>query len=171
MHILALVPNEYAARAEIKLIEAFRRAGAPLTNISDGGEGFPGHYVSKETREKISRAHKGVKERVPIRPDVRERFVKRLQKRWTDPDNRRLQSEKMKAWHKQADHSNRLARISEALKGKTVSHETREKIRMSLSGKRLTSLTRKKMSSSQWRRLRINKEMAGQLNLFTDRCA
>lgn len=47
--------------AERRWIDHYRRQGAALTNMTDGGEGTPGLYPSEETRAKMSRAHTGRK--------------------------------------------------------------------------------------------------------------
>lgn len=43
------------------LILCFRELGAPLANLTDGGEGVSGFKVSEETRKKMSAASKGRK--------------------------------------------------------------------------------------------------------------
>lgn len=51
-----------ACETEIAFISAIGRRDlgtGPLVNLSNGGEGLSGHIKSKETREKISKAHKG----------------------------------------------------------------------------------------------------------------
>jgi hypothetical protein len=45
--------------AERGWIAYFRSMGCPLTNLTDGGEGVPGHRVEASTRAKISQALKG----------------------------------------------------------------------------------------------------------------
>ena len=47
------------AAAERRWIAHFRTSGAPLTNLTDGGEGTPGFRPSAETRAKMSAARVG----------------------------------------------------------------------------------------------------------------
>ena len=96
MHILALVPNQYGAQAEMRLISSFKRAGAKLTNLTDGGEGAPRHFVSEEARQKVSLAQKGIKEVNYDREALQERARRVCAKRWADPEVRKRHSELMK---------------------------------------------------------------------------
>lgn len=164
MHVVALVPNEYASKAEMRLIASFRKAGSRLTNLSDGGEGAPGHKVSEETRKRISRAHKGVKERFPMSEEKRLLFARIRSERWANPENRKRQSEKMKDRLARVPFTpERKLRISAALRGKSLSPIAREKIRAANIGKLYGAETRRKHSSSNCRRFRIEKELAGQM--------
>lgn len=52
-------PAEELSKAEVSTIAAYRQAGARLTNLTDGGEGFVGHKKTAEHRRKIGEAHKG----------------------------------------------------------------------------------------------------------------
>jgi hypothetical protein len=149
MHILALVPDEYAAKAEIRLIAAFRKAGVRLTNISDGGEGSPGHSVSAETRRKMSVAQQRRK-RGPISQEHRALLDEIRRRRWADPAKRKLQSEKMK---NKVFTDERRRRISQALMGKSPSQQTREKLRRFKLGKRHSMYTRSKISESHQKML------------------
>ncbi len=47
------------ADAERRWIAHFRAEQAPLTNLTDGGEGAPGYIPSAETRAKMSAVHRG----------------------------------------------------------------------------------------------------------------
>jgi hypothetical protein len=53
--------EEFAALAEIEAIDAYRRRGAKLVNMTTGGDGISGLRHSDESRAKMSKAHKGVK--------------------------------------------------------------------------------------------------------------
>jgi hypothetical protein len=53
------VDEEMALLAEMELIDAYRRRGIRITNITDGGEGTSGWVPSEETRRKIGEANKG----------------------------------------------------------------------------------------------------------------
>jgi hypothetical protein len=50
---------EESAEREIHYIAYYRSLGFDLTNMTSGGDGRPGYIISKETREKIGRFHKG----------------------------------------------------------------------------------------------------------------
>jgi hypothetical protein len=154
MHVVALVPDEYASKAEIRLIASFRKAGARLTNLSDGGEGALGHKVSEETRRKISQAHKGIKENVPMSAEKRQLLAQIRSRRWANPENRKRQSEKMKERLARVPFTEeRKRRISEALKGKSPSPQTRERLRRLRVGTKHSSETRSKISESHQRML------------------
>jgi hypothetical protein len=45
--------------AEVRWITHYRTQGCQLTNLTDGGEGCPGHTVSADARARISAARKG----------------------------------------------------------------------------------------------------------------
>jgi hypothetical protein len=50
---------EESAVKEVHYIAYYRSLGFDLTNMTSGGDGRPGYVISKETREKIGRYHKG----------------------------------------------------------------------------------------------------------------
>lgn len=52
------VDEEMALLAEMELIDAYRRRGIRITNITDGGEGTTGWVPSEETKRKIGGANK-----------------------------------------------------------------------------------------------------------------
>jgi plasmid stability protein len=56
-----VVPQENGPEAEKRWIHSLREQGAPLTNLTDGGEGTPGREVLPETRAKISAGQMGNK--------------------------------------------------------------------------------------------------------------
>ena len=57
--IVENVDEELAFLAEQERIDQLKRLGVKLCNMTDGGEGASGTIVSKETREKMSKIHKG----------------------------------------------------------------------------------------------------------------
>ncbi len=61
---LCQTPDELIRR-EIERIKQFRAEGAPLTNLTDGGEGTAGHKRSPETRMRMSI---GIKRAFSIKP-------------------------------------------------------------------------------------------------------
>ena len=48
-----------SSEREIYYIAHYRSLGFDLTNMTSGGDGRPGYVISKETREKIGKYHKG----------------------------------------------------------------------------------------------------------------
>lgn len=52
------VDEEFALLAEIELIDAYRRRGIQIVNVTEGGEGAPGWVPSEETRRKIGATNK-----------------------------------------------------------------------------------------------------------------
>jgi hypothetical protein len=69
-----LSPADDACEVEREWIAAARRAGVPLTNLTDGGEGTPGHKHSAETRQKLAN-------RPPLSPEIRQRIADKLRGR------------------------------------------------------------------------------------------
>ncbi len=59
--VLEECAEETYAEAERRWIARYRSAGARLTNLTDGGEGAPGHIKTEEERKKLSLALKGRK--------------------------------------------------------------------------------------------------------------
>lgn len=57
--VLDVVEDHQREDAERAWILGFRQSGASLTNLTDGGEGSPGHRHTVETKEKISLSQKG----------------------------------------------------------------------------------------------------------------
>ena len=162
LHVLASCPSEYGSQLEKQLIQSFKLAGADLTNHTDGGEGCSGLRWNEESRKNaaLRRLGKSVSEKhrltlAQIRAD-----------RWSRPENRRRQSEKMKDWHQRVPFKDeRKRRISEALKGRALSAAARAKLRIVNLGKRHTIQARRKRSQTHWRQLRLSREHAGQLIL------
>ena len=52
------VDEEMALLAEVELIDAYRRRGIRITNITDGGEGTTGRCQTEEAKRKIGEANK-----------------------------------------------------------------------------------------------------------------
>jgi hypothetical protein len=52
------VDEEMALLAEMELIDAYRRMGVRITNITDGGEGTTGWVPTEEVKRKIGEANK-----------------------------------------------------------------------------------------------------------------
>lgn len=98
-------------------------------NLTRGGEGTPGHIVSEETRQKISRANTGRKRS--------EEFKQNLSKRLSGEGNPfygRFHTDETKQ------------KMSNAAKGRSVSDETKCKISKSSKGRLVSTETRQKLS-------------------------
>ncbi len=135
----------------------------PLCNLTTGGEGPSGASRSKETREKISKALKGIK-RKPITEETRSKLKKFQKGRARSKEYRIRISEGVKrSWEKRRlsgedfsevakiiyrniDQKKRNQKISEALKGRTVSEETKRKISESSKNKKMPPF------SEEWKR-------------------
>jgi hypothetical protein len=52
------VEEDLALLAEVELIDAYRRRGVKITNITDGGEGAPGWVPTEETKRRIGEANR-----------------------------------------------------------------------------------------------------------------
>ncbi|MDO8688543.1 MAG: NUMOD3 domain-containing DNA-binding protein [Dehalococcoidia bacterium] len=61
VEVLSYSSREELEEEEIKWIRIGRAEGWPLTNLTEGGDGSLGHSPSPETRQRLSRAHRGQK--------------------------------------------------------------------------------------------------------------
>ena len=100
----------------IKYIGRRDKGEGSLCNLTNGGEGLSGAIVSKETRQKISKIHKGKK----IAPEVIERQAESLRKHYETRPN--------------------------PFKGKKHSEETRKKMSESATGRKLSDEAKRKLS-------------------------
>lgn len=133
---------------EIDLIAHWRALGAPLTNITEGGEGVCGLKHSAETRAKIKAAIAG-----KPRPPCSEQTKKKLRiahkgrgKGVPNPaHSERLKGRKLSDEHRAAISASRMgrqfsaetrAKISESNRGQRRSEETCERLRVSHLGKK-----------------------------------
>lgn len=126
MRLIQAVPAKDGPRAEIYWIRFHRELGCRLVNLTNGGDGAPGHTVSAATRAKMSAAHRGQKP--------------------TDATRAKL---RVAARDRTADHR---AKIGAANAGRTWSAASRGKISAYRSGRAATSATRKKLSDAGRRR-------------------
>ncbi|MGB4497896.1 MAG: hypothetical protein WBI40_04290 [Methylococcaceae bacterium] len=55
---IACESEQHAFDLEIQMIAKLREMGVKLTNLTDGGEGFSGYFITPEAREKMSVAQK-----------------------------------------------------------------------------------------------------------------
>jgi hypothetical protein len=120
--IIEEVPEEELNDAERHWIFVMKMIGAPLTNLTGGGDGGARREESlaAETREKMSTAHR---------------------KRFASPEERAKQSERMST-------PQARARMSAAQRGRKHSPETRAKISEGNRGRKHSIETRAKMSIS-----------------------
>ena len=113
------------SKEEVKWIAHYRKLGARLTNLTDGGEGAAGRVLSAKSIEKMSNSHKG-------QPGY-----------WTgkkrNPATCRKISESnlgKKAWNKGIPLTDECKqKLSIAMQGRTVSESTRKKLSEAHKGK------------------------------------
>jgi predicted GIY-YIG superfamily endonuclease len=116
---------EEACELEAGAIKDFREAGHDLTNLSTGGEGSPGVLVSKETREKLSLAHKGKKHSPEWVEKIR---LRHLGTKRTPETCRRISEAKLSKKLKMSAETRR--KMSESHQGYRCSPETIEKYKL-----------------------------------------
>jgi len=92
--------DDIAFELERGLIKCLRRAGAELTNMTDGGDGTSGHVV---TEEGLARRSEGMKARWAD-PEERERLRASIRaaniESWADPETRANRANAMKGHRK-----------------------------------------------------------------------
>ena len=94
--IIASNLSEHHAHAfEVQRIAYWRGHGAPLANLTDGGEGVSGLKHSKETKLKLSEKSKRVMKHVMADPEIRAKISKAVTERMANPQNRLNLSKKM----------------------------------------------------------------------------
>ena len=145
---------------EQEWIAAMRAAGAPLTNITSGGEGTVGHKHTAETKELIRSASL----RMWSNPVFRARMSELLKNRPLSPATIEKRRQGNIRQYSSPSGKERKEKVSKALKGHKVSLEMREKIGKSLKARYASGLvhtmlgkshsgdSRKKMSQSALRR-------------------
>lgn len=103
-------------------------------NIAIGGGGISGHKFTKESRERLSKAHLGY-----IMPQETKDKISRSNQHKKTEEHRRNISKGLKLAYKDKVFSDEeLRKRSEAQKGKTKSKETRDKMSLARKGKKLT---------------------------------
>ena len=108
----------------IKYIGRRDKKEGTLCNLTDGGEGSSGHTHSKETKQKMSKAHRNKKLSVKTRQKI-----SKANKGCAVPNERRQ-------------------KISSTLRGYIVSGETKQKIGAGNKGKTISAKVRQKISES-----------------------
>lgn len=119
-------------------IAYYKKYGARLTNLTEGGEGQLGRVVSFETRQKIRLAQLG-KKRGPC-SDARRRRISEARKGKPQPESVLL------ALRGRAVSEETRRKIGEANKGHKPSIEARRKMSLAKIGKRKSLETRRRMS-------------------------
>lgn len=146
-------------------IKTLRSEGAPLTNLTEGGEGTPGLRKTALTRMRLSITNTGKKlsrDRVEqmrnrvLSPATRARMSDVARRRRDSAETRTKKREAMKRfWASGYQHSaETLAKISAVNKGKVLSAETRAKLSATRTGKGMGP------RSEEWRR-NISKSLEG----------
>lgn len=155
--VMGPVDNETAVKEEIRLIaelNTFNGDNPKGANFTRGGEGTPGRkvHVTQEQREKISQALRGrtqTPEANEKRSLAQRGRKKPRRKHWTDeereriyahrrgkdfvpPESRKRQAEKLRGKKRAPFTKEHRQRISEALKGRTLSEEHKERIQRTL---------------------------------------
>jgi NUMOD3 motif len=131
-----------ALALEVWAIARWRAVGAPLTNITDGGEGVTGHKHSEATRAKLSVARKG-KIMGPHSEETRRKIGLSHIGKCTGPHPEH--SARLKGRKHTAEH---CAAISAGLTGREVSPETRAKLSVSNTGQERSPETCEKLRIS-----------------------
>ena len=137
-----------AADRERAWIAYLRAAGSPLTNLTNGGDGIPGHHHSEETREKMSTVHLGKKLSSETRTKISE----------ANTGKKRSPEIRAKFRASAMGNKNCLGRsvsdecrmkIATALKGYRHSEETRARMSVAHTGTKHSAMTRLRMSLGQ----------------------
>lgn len=136
--------------AERARIAYWRERGAPLVNLTDGGEGESGRRTSKATRERM-RAAAALRNQDP---EYREKLSEATKRSWTD--ERRARASEIRKGQRSGIRrgpptEETRAKISAANKGRKrapLSAETRAKISAANRGKVITAAQRKAISAA-----------------------
>lgn len=145
--ILEMCSSEEELNArEIVWIRRLRELGVPLLNIKVGGQAASGWKKSEESKV----AHSAGNRKRFSDPDQRTNHSKSAKKRWSDENERIAQSLRMVEVQARPEVK---AKISEALKGRVFSEETKQ--RMSASAKRrAASVEFRRASRERMKKLR-----------------
>jgi len=141
------ITDEFALELEkkaIKIIGRINLGNGPLTNLTDGGEGFSGYIATEETKRKNSEIKKG--EKNPMwgkkRDDLKNNPIFKS-KEWREKMSKLTSGKNNPMYGKKREHTKETRKKqSEANKGeknpnwgKTASEETRKRMSESLKGK------------------------------------
>lgn len=141
LSVLEMGDGDGWAEAERRWIASMRATGAPLTNLTDGGDGTPGRQVTPETRARMSAAKQG-------KTRSREWFLAVVRsKRPADSDaTRAKRSATLKG---RAPSPQTRAAAAAACRGKPLSPETKAKLRAASTGRKLSPEAREKVAASK----------------------
>ena len=126
-------------RLEQEWIDVLETKSPNGYNLTDGGLGGPGHKLSKEAKQRISRKNKGRKRSESARKKMSVAATEHMK----NPDLRRRLSEANKGKKFSKERSKQL---SKAKQGSKHNDTTKEKIGVSNTGKHHTDEARQKMS-------------------------
>lgn len=114
--------------AEVRWIKIGRESGWRLTNLTDGGEGTPGHVKSPATRRKLSLAATQRQSDPEVREQIRQRLI----------------------GHEVSEETREKIRLS--LKGRKLPEAHAENIQKALKGRVFSAEHRRKLSEAASRR-------------------
>jgi len=145
--------NEEACEHEKFLVRCFRGLGAPLCNLTDGGEGAVGRRHTDEAKARISRAKKGV----PLRPEHAAKISEYMRGRPKSEQQKSRMSAARKGCKKTPEE---VASYLPALRAAMALPEVRAKIASAAKGRVLSAETRAKMSAARAGRVQSPEERA-----------
>jgi len=119
--------EEEAFAEENRLIKQKLSEGTGLYNMNEGGKG--GSSPTEETRAKMSASRMGIQ----YSNETKRKISEAAKKQFSNPENRKLQSERAKNWWKYLPEDEKTAhveRLAAGVRGKTkvISEETKKKI-------------------------------------------
>jgi group I intron endonuclease len=154
INVIAIVPNRVASQCEINVISLYKKFGANLTNLTDGGEGMLGHFVSDETRAKMSLSKIGNTCSLGHKhsTETKRKISAGNTGKFVSEETRKKMStskigDKHPMYHKhRSEESN--AKTSNSMIGKTHSREAIIKMSLAKMGHSVSDETRRKISLS-----------------------
>lgn len=127
---------------ERELIAEYRSTGAPLCNLTDGGDGPSGYKQTEEQRRNNARAQTGRKQSI-------ETIAKRVAKLIGRPRSQETRAKISAAHMGRTTSDETRAKISTANSGRVRSAEARAKISAGLTGRPVSAETREKIAAAQ----------------------
>lgn len=146
-----MIDVESVNAREMWWIAEARRQGAPLLNMTDGGDGHTGAVCTPQTRAKISERAKGR----TFSTETRAKISAANSGRARPPEAVRITAEKNRGRKRSPEVIEKSARHH---RGKTVSAETRAKLSVASRRRTSTPESRAKASASMLRFLAAQKE-------------
>ena len=139
IRLIQMVPVGDGPNAEIYWIKFHRDLGCRLVNLTEGGEGAPGHLPTEETRARMRAAHRGRKHS----PETIAKL--RLAKSNQSVETRAKIGE---ANRRRAVSTETRAKISAAARQRTYSPETRAKLSAAGQGRAVSAEARAKIGAA-----------------------